>query len=83
MILAEKMCFILGNPDVKNVGNPFDMKNRNIVWIVRNGPFIMCKAEVYGFIKGWFPGLSISLNIIIGECLGSFMQKSFTEYMGR
>ena len=83
MILAGKMCFIFKNPDVKNVENPFDMKNRNIVWIVRNGPFIMSKAEVYGFIKGLFPGLSISLNIIIGECLGSFMQKSFTEYMGR
>ena len=81
MILAGKMCFIFKNPDVKNVGNPFDTKNRNIVWIVRSVPFIMCRAEVCGFTRVLCLGLSINLNIIIGELSESFMQKNFTEYM--
>ena len=83
MILAEKMYFIFKNPDAKNVGNPFVMKSRNIVWIARNVHSAMYKAEAYGFTKVLSLGLSISLNIIIEERSDYFMQRNFIEYMGK
>ena len=79
---AGKRCFISRNQDAKNAESRYDMRNRNTAEIAKNNHFTTYKEKACGFIRGLFPGQYISLNIIIDEFTGNFMQGSFIGCMG-
>lgn len=78
---VKKRYFISRSPDARNVGNPYDMKNRNIAAIAKNNHSTMYRGEACGFIKVQSHGLYTNSNTIIDGFMGSFMHRNYTGYM--